>query len=116
MIRSFVPAVSLSGDFDDINEMTQDSDVFRSKQAATLYVAGFPEFTYPDGLVLGAAYYCHIDEVIDADAKLCEVRGDWVQAIKQNTQSNQRAVSLIELSTFVSLNTSIESETNRKFL
>jgi len=55
VIRSFVPAVSLSGDFDDINEMTQGSDVFRSKQAATFYVAGFPEFTYPDGLVLGAA-------------------------------------------------------------
>jgi hypothetical protein len=52
---------------DDVNNATHDSDVFRGNQAATFYVAGFPGFAYPDGLVPGATYYWRIDEVNDAN-------------------------------------------------
>ncbi len=62
MIHSFAPAVSLGGNFDDVSEATQDSDVFRGNQTATFYVAGFPGFTYPDGLVPGTMYYWRIDK------------------------------------------------------
>jgi len=42
-------------------------DTFRGNQAATYFVAGFPGFPYPDGLVPGTTYYWRIDEVNDAD-------------------------------------------------
>ena len=59
--------VYLGDDFDAVNEAAPDSDVFRGNQVATFYVAGFPGFAYPDGLVPGTTYYWRIDEVNDAD-------------------------------------------------
>jgi hypothetical protein len=53
--------------FDDVNNATPDSDLFRGNQTATFYVAGFPGFAYPDGLMPGTTYYWRIDEVNDAD-------------------------------------------------
>ena len=53
--------------FDDVNEATRDSDLFRVNQATTFYVAGFPGFAYPEGLVPGTTYYWRIDEVNEAD-------------------------------------------------
>jgi hypothetical protein len=55
--------VYLGDNFDDVNEATRDSDVFRSNQTLTFYVAGFPGYAYPDGLVPGTTYYWRIDEV-----------------------------------------------------
>ncbi|MEJ2703455.1 MAG: LamG domain-containing protein [Sedimentisphaerales bacterium] len=52
---------------DDVNEATTDSDLFRSNQTDTFYIAGFPGYAYPDGLVPGTTYYWRIDEVNDAD-------------------------------------------------
>ena len=54
-------------DFDAVNDGTHESDVFRGNQNAAYYVAGFPGFAYPDGLVPGTTYYWRIDEVNEAD-------------------------------------------------
>jgi len=51
--------------FDDVNEGI--GDTFRGNQGDTYFVAGFPGFVYPDGLVPGTTYYWRIDEVNDAD-------------------------------------------------
>jgi hypothetical protein len=59
--------VYLGGNFNDVEEATRDSDVYRGNQVTTMYVAGFPGFAYPDGLVPGTTYYWRIDEVNDAD-------------------------------------------------
>ncbi len=52
-------------DFDDVNEATRDSDLFRINQAADtlFYIAGFPGYPYPDGLVPGTTYYWRVDAV-----------------------------------------------------
>jgi len=55
--------VYLGDHFDDVNDATRDSDLYRGNQALTFYVAGFPGFAYPDGLVPGTTYYWRIDEV-----------------------------------------------------
>jgi hypothetical protein len=59
--------VYLGDNFNDVEQATPDSDVFRGNQMADFYVAGFPGFAYPDGLVPGTTYYWRIDEVNDAD-------------------------------------------------
>jgi len=53
--------------FDDVNDATIESETFRGNQTTTFYVAGFPGFAYPEGLVAGTTYYWRIDEVNDAD-------------------------------------------------
>ena len=59
--------VYLGDVFDQVDNGTPDSDVFRGNQLLTYCVAGFPGFAYPDGLVPGTTYYWRIDEVNDAD-------------------------------------------------
>ena len=61
--------VYMGDNFDDVNDGTQDSDVFRGNQDldVTYFVAGFPGFPYPDGLVPGTTYYWRIDEVNEAE-------------------------------------------------
>jgi hypothetical protein len=55
--------------FDDVNDATRDSEVFRGNQTLdiTYFIAGFFGYPYPDGLVSGTTYYWRIDEVNDAD-------------------------------------------------
>jgi hypothetical protein len=52
---------------DDVDAATTDSDLFRGNQTGIFYIAGFPGYAYPDGLVPGTTYYWRIDEVNDAD-------------------------------------------------
>ena len=59
--------VYLGDNFDDVNEATRDSEVFRINTDLTFYVAGFPGYPYPDGLINGTTYYWRIDEVNDAE-------------------------------------------------
>jgi hypothetical protein len=61
--------IYMGDNFNDVNEATRDSDLFRINQALTMtfYVAGFPGYAYPGGLVPGTTYYWRIDEVNDAD-------------------------------------------------
>ena len=53
----------LGEDFDDVNEATRDSELFRINTDLTFYIAGFPGYAYPDGLVPGTTYYWRIDAV-----------------------------------------------------
>ena len=53
--------VYLSDSFDDVN--TGVEVAFQGNQAATMLIAGFAGFPYPDGLVPGTTYYWRIDEV-----------------------------------------------------
>ncbi len=60
----------LGDDFDDVNDGTRESDVFRGNQDldSLFLVAGFAGYSYPDGFVPGTTYYWRIDEVNDANA------------------------------------------------
>jgi len=57
--------VYLGDNYDELNAGAEST--FRGNQTATFYVAGFPGFAYPDGLVPGTTYYWRIDEVNDAE-------------------------------------------------
>jgi len=46
---------------DDVSAGAESA--FQGNQATTFYVAGFPGFAYPEGLVPGTTYYWRIDEV-----------------------------------------------------
>ncbi len=57
--------VYFGDNFDDVS--TGDQSTFQGNQAATFFVAGFPGFAYPDGLVPGTTYFWRVDEVNDAE-------------------------------------------------
>ncbi|MCP4614055.1 MAG: hypothetical protein GY845_35660 [Planctomycetes bacterium] len=57
--------VYLGDSFEDVNNDT--GNTFIANQAETFYVAGFPGFAYPDGLIPGTTYYWRVDEVNDAE-------------------------------------------------
>ena len=57
--------VYLGDNFDDVNDGAEST--FQGNQTSTFFVAGFPGFAYPDGLVPGTTYYWRIDEVNDTD-------------------------------------------------
>jgi hypothetical protein len=59
--------VYLGDNFDDVNDATQDSELFRGNLGldSAFYIAGFTGYAYPDGLVNGTTYYWRIDEVND---------------------------------------------------
>lgn len=57
--------VYMGENFEDVNEGT--GGTFQFNQPDTFFVAGFPGYPYPDGLVPGTTYYWRIDEVNQAD-------------------------------------------------
>ncbi len=57
--------VYFGDNFDDVNAGAEST--FQGNQAAEFFVAGFPGFAYPDGLVPGTTYYWRIDEVNDTE-------------------------------------------------
>jgi hypothetical protein len=61
--------VYMGDNFDDVNNATRDSEVFRGNQdlGTEFYFAGFVGGAYPDGLINSTTYYWRIDEVNDAD-------------------------------------------------
>ena len=59
--------VYLGDNFDQVEQATRDSDVFRGNQGSTFYAAGFPGFAFAEGLVPGTTYYWRIDEINEAD-------------------------------------------------
>ena len=80
--------VYLGDNFDRLNDATRDSDLYWGNQTATFYVAGFPGFAYPDGLVPGTTYYWRIDEVNEADPN-SPWKGDvWSFSIPPKTAYN----------------------------
>ena len=80
--------VYLGENSDDVSNATPDSDVYRGNQVTTFYVAGFPGFAYPEGLVPGTTYYWRIDEVNEADPN-SPWKGDvWSFSIPPKTAYN----------------------------
>jgi len=80
--------VYLGEDLDVVSNATPDADVFRGNQVATFYVAGFPGFAYPEGLVPGTTYYWRIDEINDVDPN-SPWKGDvWSFSIPPKTAYN----------------------------
>ncbi|MBN2314893.1 MAG: LamG domain-containing protein [Sedimentisphaerales bacterium] len=80
--------VYLGENIEVVSNATPDSDVFRGNQGETFYVAGFPGFAYPEGLVPGTTYYWRIDEVNDADPN-SPWKGDvWSFSIPPKTAYN----------------------------
>jgi hypothetical protein len=59
--------VYLGENLDDVFDAAHDSAFYRGNQTSAFYMAGFPGFAYPDGLVPGVTYYWRIDEVNDAN-------------------------------------------------
>jgi hypothetical protein len=59
--------VYLGDDFDAVSNDDVAGETFRGNQAGASFLAGFPGYAYPDGLVPGTTYYWRIDEVNDAD-------------------------------------------------
>ncbi len=57
--------VYFSDNFDVVNDGA--AEAFRGNQGEAYFVAGFPGFPYPDGLIPGTTYYWRIDEVNDLD-------------------------------------------------
>jgi hypothetical protein len=57
--------VYLGDNFEGVN--VGDENTFQGNQVSTFFVAGFPGFAYPDGLVPGTTYYWRIDEVNDTE-------------------------------------------------
>jgi hypothetical protein len=57
--------VYMGDNFDDVNDGA--GDTFRANQTDDFYVAGFPGYAYPEGLVNGMTYYWRIDEVNEAE-------------------------------------------------
>ncbi|HCO95926.1 MAG TPA: hypothetical protein DIU00_18645 [Phycisphaerales bacterium] len=55
--------VYMGESFDDVNDGI--GDTFQGNQGDLYYVAGFPGFAYPDGLIPGTTYYWRIDEIND---------------------------------------------------
>jgi len=53
--------VYIGENFADVNEGTNDT--FWKNQTELFFIAGFPTYPYPDGLVPGITYYWRIDEV-----------------------------------------------------
>ena len=59
--------VYLGDNYDVVNTDDVTGETFRGNQTGTFYVAGFPGYAYPNGLVPGTTYYWRIDEVNEAD-------------------------------------------------
>jgi len=74
--------VYLGDHFDDVDNGI--AEVFRGNQEGTFYIAGFPGFAYPDGLVPGTRYYWRIDEV-EADGTTIYKGNIWSFSIPPKT-------------------------------
>ena len=57
--------VYMGDNFDDV--VAGAESTFQGNQVDTFFVAGFPGFAFPDGLIPGTTYYWRIDEVNDTE-------------------------------------------------
>jgi hypothetical protein len=80
--------VYLGDNLNDVEDADRNSELFRGNQMTTFYVAGFPGYAYPDGLVPGTTYYWRIDEVNEVDPN-SPWKGDiWSFSIPPRTAYN----------------------------
>ncbi len=96
--------VYMGENFEDVNEATRDSDVFRGNHTNTFIIAGFIGNPYPEGLVAGTTYYWRIDEVNDAEPNSPWKGPVWSFSIPSKTAYNPVPADGAEL---VSLNSKL---------
>jgi hypothetical protein len=72
---------------DNVNEGTPESSAFRGNQTGTFFIAGFPGYPYPEGLVPGTTYYWRIDE-IQTDGTTIHRGSTWSFTIPSKTARN----------------------------
>jgi hypothetical protein len=71
-------------DYDAVMDADNTSEAFQGNQVATEYIAGFPGFAYPEGLVPGTTYYWRVDEV-EADGTTIHKGDVWSFSIPPRT-------------------------------
>ena len=80
--------IYLGDNYDDVNTAATGSGLYRGSQDLTYYIAGFPGYAYPDGLVPGTTYYWRIDEVNESEPN-SPWKGDvWSFSIPPKTAYN----------------------------
>ncbi len=97
--------VYFGDNFDNVNEGT--ADTFQGNQSASFFVAGFPGFPFPEGLVPGTKYYWRVDEVNDTEPNSPWIGPVWSFLIPPRTawQPNPAdATTLIDPNTKLSWN------------
>ncbi len=77
--------VYFSDNLDDVTNGTGDAP--RGNQVSAFFVAGFPGFPYPDGLIPGTTYYWRVDEV-EADGVTKYTGPVWSFSIPSKTAYN----------------------------
>ncbi len=87
--------VYIGDNFDNVNDGAEGT--FRGNQTNTSLLAGFPGFTFPDGLVPGTTYYWRIDEVNEADPNSPWKGTVWSFSIAPNTAYNPNPANGAEL-------------------
>ena len=93
--------VYLGENFDEVNDATPDSPVFRGNQGTTALIAGFAGFAYPNGLVPGTTYYWRVDQVNESEPDSPWKGKVWSFSIPPKTAYNP---SLPDGAMFVDLN------------
>jgi hypothetical protein len=93
--------VYLGDSFADVDSATTASPTFRGNQTTAFFVAGFPGFPYPEGLVPGTTYYWRIDEVNTAEPNSPWKGAVWSFSIPPKTAYNPSPADGAE---FVALN------------
>ncbi|TET81473.1 MAG: LamG domain-containing protein [Anaerolineales bacterium] len=78
--------VYIGDNFDDVNDGAEGT--FAGNQTETFIVAGFPGFSYPDGLIPGTTYYWRVDEVNEAEPNSPWKGEVWSFSIPPNTAYN----------------------------
>jgi hypothetical protein len=91
--------VYLGDNFDDVNSGAEGT--FQGNQAGTDFVAGFPGFPYPDGLIPGTTYYWRVDEVNDTEPNSPWKGKIWSFSIPPKTAYNPKPA---ESATFIDSN------------
>ncbi len=93
--------VYFSDDFDAVD--SRAAEAFQGNQSVTFFVAGFPGFAFPDGLIPGTTYYWRIDEV-EADSVTKHEGAVWSFTIPPKTAYNPAPADRAK---FVALDTSL---------
>ena len=93
--------VYFSDDFDAVDGSA--AEAFQGNQSVTFFVAGFPGFAFPDGLIPGTTYYWRIDEV-EADGTTKHEGDVWSFTIPPKTAYNPAPADGAK---FVALDTSL---------
>ncbi len=78
--------VYFGDNYDDV--LAGTGDTFQGNQGLLFFVAGFPGYPYPDGLVYGATYYWRIDEVDELNPDSPWVGEVWSFTVPSKTAYN----------------------------